>query len=108
MAGQTDNVVGFVEGVRRGRDLLEAIQTQKFDALCGVTGITDVRVVAAVALHLIIFQRDMRRIARAAIADMGFIGRIAQFTIPLRQRRIIGKGNRVVIGQIGTQTPRIP
>ena len=52
VAGKANDIVGFAEGATGWGSFLKAIQAQEFGVDAGI-GITDMRVVAAGALHLV-------------------------------------------------------
>ena len=107
VTGDTYDVVGFIEVAARCKTFLETMQAQKLDIL-GDVGITNVRVVATGALHLIVFQRHQGSNARRTIGDVGLERGITQLTVGIRQRAVVGKGNRMIVAQIGAELTRKP
>ncbi len=90
VTGETDHIAIGIEVAARRKTLLKPVQAQKLDIQGGI-GVTDMRIVATGALYLAIFQRHRGPAARCTIADMGFQRGIAQFSVGVRQRTIVGK-----------------
>jgi len=112
VAGQAHDVLGRIEGsVNLVCGDLKAIAAQEL-----VVGgrIVQMRIVAGVALHLIALsaqrgdQRKLRPgLAAHAAGDRGGAARGIQLPIPAGLGGIIGKGNRMIVGQIDADIARV-